>query len=61
LLFLSGIDYFCYTSQAGKTRSPFDKLRANGGDSKNARDFPFMLSPSASSGQALSKHKAAVQ
>ena len=37
-------------------RSPFDKLRANGSGVEIVKDFPFVLSPSTSSGQALSKH-----
>jgi hypothetical protein len=36
-------------------RSPFDKLRANG-LGYEFKDFPLVLSPSTSSGQALSKH-----
>ena len=36
--------------------SPFDKLRANGSDVKLIKDFPFVLSPSTGSGQALSQH-----
>jgi hypothetical protein len=36
-------------------RSPFDKLRANG-LGYEFEDFPLVLSPSTSSGQALSKH-----
>ncbi len=37
-------------------RSPFDKLRANRTHIKSFEGFPFMLSPSASAGQAPSKH-----
>ena len=37
--------------------SPFDKLRANGLGLESIAHFPFVLSPSTSSGQALSKHE----
>jgi len=38
-------------------RSPFDELRANGVGLESLAHCPFVLSPSTSSGQALSKHE----